>query len=164
MPVTILKGLGSSGVTLHRLTEELDMGEILAQETFPVLERENLESFMEKANAAIRVMLTRVMADFTGFYNRAKPQEEYAREGEPREGEYWPCPGEEDWTVTVSMEPEQIDRIFRAFYGYECIFIDGDRRYELIRASIGRRPSPGQISFRTQSGHYITAEKVEEII
>jgi len=165
MPVTILKGLKESGVTLHKLTEGMDMGDILAQKVFAVSEQENLESFMEKLDGGIHQLLAQVTPDFMGCYHRAKPQEDYAKEGEKREGEYWKCPKEKDWTVTPDMSPEQIDRIFRAFYGYECLFLHDAKKYELIKASVvNQKPAPGRFCFEIRNGYYITAEKVEKII
>ena len=159
MPVTIMKGLPESGVTLHKLTRGLDMGDILMQESFRVSDRENLEGFMEKADTCIRHMIPKLLADFRFIYENAEPQ---------GEGEYWACPVERDWTVSPDMTEEEIDRILRAFYGYECIWEEDGKKYELIKGRLIRQcpgeGSPGKgMYFCTRGGNFIVAEKIEEI-
>ena len=47
MPVSILKGI-DSGVTLHKLTEKIDEGDIILQEIIPADPRDNLVTLTEK--------------------------------------------------------------------------------------------------------------------
>ena len=108
MPVTILKGLSTSGVTLHKMTEEMDMGDIILKKSFKVDVDENLRSFMQKVAQAIDELIPLLVSDFERLYSNAEPQ---------GDGEYWAMPAEENWTVTPDMELQEIDRIFRAFYG-----------------------------------------------
>lgn len=154
MPVTILKGLSASGVTLHKLTDSWDGGDILLQRSFEVSKGEDLSGFMAKADLAIADLLREAMEDFGACYRQAIPQ---------GEGEYWPCPGPADWTITPGMQPEQIDRILRAFYGYECIWKEEGRTFELIRGRLTAQPPSEGICFRTKDGFCVSAERIEEI-
>lgn len=153
MPVTILKELNYSGATLQRMTEQMDMGDIILQERFPVSADEDLKTIMVKMGTAIRHLILELMGNFDELYRNAFPQ---------GEGEYWKNPGPEDWTVYPEMTFKEADKIFRAFYGFECLYKTKDRLYELIGGRITKdRPLAGSF-FETEYG-YITAESIEEI-
>lgn len=154
MPVTILKGLSSSGVTFHKMTEKMDMGDIILQKSFPVSEKENLQSFMKKVSDTIEELIPVLLHNFEALYAGACAQ---------GDGEYWAMPTEEDWTVTPEMEPEQIDRIFRAFFGYECIWQENGKKYELIGAKIRNDKPEEDVLFKTFGTYYITATKITGI-
>ena len=154
MPVMILRQMKEGGVTLHKLTQEMDAGDILLQSRFPLQERENLETITEKIQLHTKKLIHTLLTDFEGIYAAAKPQ---------GEGEYWDCPGERDWTVTPEMADERIDRILRAFFGYECIWKDGERRFELIRGRLTKERPEEEIFFETKEESYVTAEKVTEL-
>lgn len=154
MPVAILKKMKQSGVTLHKIAKELDGGDILLQESFELSEKENLESMMEKIDIAIRVLIQRLMLDFREVYAAAVPQEE---------GEYWDCPTQKDWTISSKMSDAQIDCILRAFYGYECIWREAGKCYELIKGRLVRQRPGGKDFFCTKEGNFLIAEVIEEI-
>lgn len=149
MPVTILRGLSTSGVTLHKMAATFDTGDILLQRSFPVLPDENLETFMQKLCGFLPELVTELITDLPGVMARAVPQ---------GEGSYWECPTEKDWTVTSEMTAADADRILRAFYGYECIYLHGNERYEMIRGRLTdvRTPYPVQ-------GGYLRAEKIRKL-
>ena len=37
MPVTLLEGLRESGITIHKMTDDFDEGDILSQKAVPVM-------------------------------------------------------------------------------------------------------------------------------
>ena len=78
---------------------------------------------MEKANQLLPDMIKMLISDFDRLYAEAKPQ---------GEGEYWKAPCKTDFTVTADMTVEEADLILRAFYGYECIYADGDSKQVII--------------------------------
>lgn len=134
MPVTILRGLGESGVTFHKLTPEMDAGDILLQEKLAVSPDETLETLSEKQRALLPGMVRRLVSALPELWNNAVPQDE-AR------AEYWACPTEADWTIREEMPSEKIDRILRAFYGYEVIYENrAGERWELIEARLADCP------------------------
>lgn len=149
MPVTILRGLPESGVTLHKMAASFDTGDILLQRAFPVAPDENLESFMEKLCGFLPELVGELIADLPGVMARAVPQ---------GAGSYWACPTEKDWTVTSEMSAEQADRILRAFYGYECIYRHENERFEMIRGRVTSVRTPYPI----RDG-YLRAEKVRKL-
>lgn len=127
MPVTILKGLKVSGVTIHKMAEDFDTGDILLQQDFGVAPDETLATFMDKVHGILPDMVRQLLKDFYLLYENARPQ---------GDGDYWPAPGPSDWTVTGDMDPEQADRILRAFYGYDCIYENAGRRWLLLRGRL----------------------------
>lgn len=127
MPVTILKGLKVSGVTIHKMAEDFDTGDILLQQDFAVADDETLATFMDKIHGLLPDMVSRLLGDFDRLYENARPQ---------GAGDYWPTPGPSDWTVTGDMAPDQADRILRAFYGYDCIYEHAGRTWRLLRGQL----------------------------
>lgn len=111
MPVTLLRGLTVSGVTLHKMEAEFDTGDILLQESFPVGPRDTLETMTAAIREAGGRLCRKLAADFSGYWNSARPQ---------GPGEYWKSPGEEDRTITPETDPERAERILRAFLGFDC--------------------------------------------
>ncbi len=157
MPVTILKGLESSGVTLHIMTDKMDEGNIILQEEFKVEKDENLKTFCNKQSVIIRKLINKLFEDFYTYYDNAFEQ--------PSENaEYWSNPTEKDWMVTPDMPDEKIDRILRAFYGYECVWQENDCKYELIDGVLLKNKSDipqNQRYFVTSGGSYITAPRIK---
>ena len=122
MPVTILRGLRDSGVTIHKIAHGFDEGDILLRRTFEVSQREDLLSFMDKVNNLIPEMLRKVLSDPDQFFDNAEKQ---------GEGEYWAAPDEHDFVITKYTPFDEADLILRAFMGFECIYRDGDTKYAL---------------------------------
>jgi methionyl-tRNA formyltransferase len=108
-----------SGVTIHKIAEGFDTGDILLQREFELSKDETHLTFMEKANALLPEMLAELVANFEELYKKAVPQ---------GKGEYWAAPIESDYTITPDMTAAEADLILRAFYGYECIYNDGGKK------------------------------------
>lgn len=125
MPRVILDGLRESGVTIHKTAAEFDSGDVLLQQRFEVSSDETLESFMEKANALLSRLARRLTADFRRLWDNAVPQ---------GEGAYQPQVDPDDYPVTPHDTAADADRIFRAFYGFECLYDDGKTVRRLMRA------------------------------
>lgn len=122
MPQAILKKMQKSGVTIHKIAEGFDTGDILLQKEFELDEKEDLVSFMEKACGLIPEMIEKLTTDFLNLWDNATPQS-----GD----EYWDAPARAYMTVTPYMTVEEADLILRAFLGYECYY-EGDETYEII--------------------------------
>ena len=124
MPVTILRGLEESGVTLHRMEADFDTGAILLQKAIPVGPEEDLEHLTGIIRQTAAELCRQAAADFPRLWAGAVPQ---------GEGEYWPDPQKPDYTITAQTAPEAAERILRAFYGYNCYLHAGEREYRLVR-------------------------------
>ena len=149
MPRLILEGAELGGITAHKMAAEFDTGEILLQERFPLAEREDHQTYMEKVYERIPAMVRELAAGLPQVLANARPQ---------GRGEYWPQPTQADWTVTPDMEAAQADLILRAFYGYECVYREGARKTELIGGRVVFGGSKGRV-FSVRGG-YITADKI----
>lgn len=111
IPVTILRGLSETGITLHKLEEDFDTGDILLQKKIVVSKDESLETLTEKLQNAAAEAVRDVVADLGNYYLNAYPQ---------GNGEYWSEPDEGDMTFYFDTPAEEVDRVLRAFYGYGC--------------------------------------------
>lgn len=138
MPVTILRQLPESGVTLHKMEQALDAGDILIQQAFPVGPREDLESMTRTICRIAALLCRQVAGDFEHYWNHATPQGEF---------EYWPYPGKADATITQATSARQADRILRAFFGFDCYLAAPDREICVIRGKF--RPQEHDLPFGT---------------
>ena len=75
-PCTILKGLKKDGVTLHKIAEGFDTGDILLQASYKVSSRETLDTLTKKSQKLGIRLVKKLLADFNGFWDNAKPQGE----------------------------------------------------------------------------------------
>lgn len=106
LPDIILRGEKYSGVTIHKITEEMDGGPILIQEKFPVLKNEDLETLSCRSQIVAVKILKELMKDFNKYWINATPQ---------INGEYWEYPSEKAMTFSGHMKVDEIDKIIRAF-------------------------------------------------
>lgn len=139
MPLVILRERKETGITLHRVAQGFDEGDILLQERVAVSPKDDLESLMDKLTAPLPEMMATLAADFDALLANARPQ---------GEGEYWPCPDERDYPITPDTPYADADRILRAFYGYRCIYRDGEKTW----AVIGGRAAESGEGFPFQGG------------
>ncbi len=126
MPITILRGLDESGVTLHKLAPRFDEGDILAQSRFAVAPDETLITLTKKLQAAAPALLQAFFDDPESMWNHARAQ---------GEGEYWQQPSIADMTITPAMTLAEADRILRAFAGVECFWCDGKTERRIIHGA-----------------------------
>lgn len=153
MPQTILRGLKKSGVTIHKIAESFDTGDILLQEEFVLDEKETLVGFMEKVYELLPGMLKKLIMNFDKLYENATPQEE---------GEYWDAPKEEDFTIEPKTSAKQADLILRAFLGYECVYKTENEKY-IIYGGRAIQTEDRQDRKFVINGGYIEAEKIKKI-
>ena len=125
MPYEILSGNKKSGVTIHKITSGFDEGDILLQKEFLLSENENHDTFMQKVYDVLVNMLDFLISDFNSLYLNAIPQEGNAT--------YLPVPDKLMSTVDVQTDMKTADKVFRAFYGYECYYSTGKTSYILIK-------------------------------
>lgn len=127
MPLIILRGDKKSGVTLHKISEGFDEGDIILQKEFNISDNESHESYMKKSGDLAYVMINELLANFELLYSNAKPQ---------GEGEYLQEPKREVFTINENSSFKNTDLILRAFYGYECYYEKADKIYEIIKGEV----------------------------
>ncbi len=152
MPWDILQKREYSGVSIHKIAEGFDTGDILLQKSFALDETETLETFMQKVYACLPNMLSELLAHFDALYANARPQ---------GEGVYLPMPRKEEYTVSRQTPFELAERIFRAFYGYDCYYRTESTEFRLIRALASKeRPNDAKLlSFPIQGGYAVCERK-----
>ena len=150
MPLDILYKREKSGVTINKMDDGFDTGDILLQREFALSDGENLETFMKKACSLLPEMLDELLSDFPRLYREAKPQ---------GSGEYVNMPSEDMYTIFPTTPYETAERILRAFYGYDCYYVSKDRKYRLIRAKAAEGDG-GEGTFPVKGG-YITSERTD---
>lgn len=148
MPWIILKEIVVGGITVHKMAEKLDAGDILLQEIFHIDAQETLVTYMDKVSALIPGMVGELLEHLPALWERARPQ---------GEGVYWSAPTAGQWTVRAQMPAAEADRILRAFYGYECLYEKKGQLTELIGGRVVFGEGSGQ-AFPVQGG-YIEAVK-----
>ncbi|MBR5154867.1 MAG: hypothetical protein IKW62_00075 [Clostridia bacterium] len=144
MAQSILWRHKKSGVTIHKIAQGFDTGDILLQSEFLLDEDETHQTFMQKANLALSKMLPRLVEDFDRLYRMAISQPE---------GMYWKAPTEEDYTITPQMSVEEADLILRAFYGYECIYKKQNKKEVIIGGRAVLSDDLSDKSFTLKNGY-----------
>lgn len=96
------------GVTLHKIMEGFDEGDIVLQSTIEVSESDDQQSLIRKSAGEAVSLLSAFFEAPERYWDSALPQ---------GEGEYWPDYEEKDIHIDPYEEPDAIDRKLRAFYG-----------------------------------------------
>ncbi len=127
------KGLSETGVTMHKLSNHLDSGEIIRQRRVKITEeRDSVDIYLMNAVSA-RQMLQEIMSDFKAAWASGVPQAEVQ--------EYWCRPETSLLTVTHDMCVRDVLEIFRKYNSMTEIMI-GDRIYFVTAVMPGSAPLP----------------------
>lgn len=121
MPVAILRGV-KSGVTLHKLSEGFDEGDIVMQTEIPLSDEETLITLTDKLHQEAVHMLKDFLQSPESFLDGAIAQ---------GEGEYWPEPTDIDRTLLESDSDALREKKLRAFAGYGCLEFDDGVMWEV---------------------------------
>ncbi|MBO6207792.1 MAG: hypothetical protein J6O73_12745 [Lachnospiraceae bacterium] len=70
------RGLSRTGVTIHKLSEEFDCGDILLQEEVEIYEEEDSVDLYLKCERMACLLLRRLLAEMTGYWSQAMPQKQ----------------------------------------------------------------------------------------
>jgi methionyl-tRNA formyltransferase len=142
LPWIILRGLSRSGVTLHKLDEAWDRGDILLQREVEVSPEENLESLSAKIQLAADVLIEQYLRDPAAADRNATPQET---------GSYWARPAQLERTLKWDGDVRRIHTIVRAFGKFESFaWIEG-KRYLVRNVSVWQEQhvhAPGTVVHR----------------
>lgn len=109
----IREGHRSWGVSCHRLGPELDRGEILDREDFPLDEDESQESLDLRCQLAYGRLAKRVAADFPRLWDAARPQD-------PALASYFPRATPRERLLDLRGTVAEAKRQLRAFGALEC--------------------------------------------
>ncbi len=108
----ILENRDSWGITCHRLAAEIDKGDILAVERFPLQADESHESLDLKTQMAAQRLAAKVAREFMPLWEQAVPQ---------GEGSYWKKPTLQERIIDFQQPVADILRHIRAFGSTESL-------------------------------------------
>ncbi|WP_232732226.1 formyltransferase family protein [Pseudoalteromonas spongiae] len=116
-PLTYLVDLPEfAGVSLHKLTDMLDGGDILLQEQFEVEKNESISSLMVKSSLLAESLLQTLLNDLETIYESATPQEE-------RLATYWKLPSIKRRIMSWRDDTQQFRQALRQ-YGHFGILVE----------------------------------------
>ena len=142
MPLYILNNIKEAGVTIHKMAEGFDTGDIIMQRSFELDENDTHETFMQKANSLLSPMITELLGNFENYLENAVPQSE---------GEYWDCPNEDDYVITPDTDFALANKILRAFYGFYVTYKDKGKEYRLRCATAVKGDNENEV-FKIKDG------------
>jgi len=106
LPHLILHSSEHAGVTIHKLDQDFDTGDMLIQQSITINPDETLESLSARTQLLATTLLTKVMENLDKVWDGATPQ---------GKGSYWPMPTESDRTIDWREPVANIERMVRAF-------------------------------------------------
>lgn len=150
MLVAIQRGT-DSGVTLHKLSEQFDAGDILLQEKIKIEQEDHLVTLLEKIKKVFVKLLSEYLSSPDEIWDYARAQ---------GEGEYWEEPGDLERTFSLEDTVEKISTTLRAFYGYGSLCNLQGLPVEIIRGSIvnDNRDVDGKLCIPVK-GRYLICEE-----
>lgn len=120
-PRILLDGYTESGVTIHKLTDRFDAGDIVLQQSFP-LDAQETQSTLHSKGQMLALKLLKEWLEKPGMlWEQATPQ---------GEGKYWKQLTPKDRVIDFDSAPNEINRMVRAF-GSDGVYIKADDRYWL---------------------------------
>lgn len=151
LPIPIAHGHARTGVTLHKLADRLDAGDVLAQAALELAPDERLESLECKAQLRAAELLRAVLRDLPGAWARAVPQ---------GEGSYWPMPTEADRTIRWSEGVAAVERRARAYGAFGALARWDGRLWrvgQVVAWPEAHRWEPGRVVHRTAAAVVVAA-------
>ena len=109
--------LPKTGVTMHKITNDLDCGDILDQRAVTITDQmDSIDIYLKNAENTL-LMLQALMEDFEGTWNQAQPQGEVIP--------YWKRPADALLRVTHDMTVAEALGCFRKFNGMTEVILNG---------------------------------------
>lgn len=114
IPWLILRNPGACGLTLHKVSSEMDAGDIVAQQSVPIDGLETLELVSARLQFAAPRFASETILDLDNLWASARPQAHKAS--------YWKA-SEEEWTLDWTGDVDSVLRTVRAFGRLETVAI-----------------------------------------
>ncbi len=124
MPIYILNGTKTTGVTFHKMSENFDDGDIVLQKSFELTDTDNHDTYMQKIYDLLPDMVGDLLENFDYYLDNAKKQ---------GAGEYLQCPDEDSYVISEETNYLLADKITRAFYGFFVTYDDRKTQHKLVR-------------------------------
>jgi methionyl-tRNA formyltransferase len=140
----IMERRSTWGITCHRLTPDMDAGDILAAENFPMQADESHESLRLKVQMAAGRLGMQVAGQFKQLWNNAAPQVG---------GSYWPRWSHVDRLINFAMPVDHIICHVRAFGFVESLVSLSNQVVLSVRHAVGWVEAHNYIP-----GHIVSAQ------
>lgn len=128
-PHIILGHYEAAGITVHKMTERFDYGDILLQEAFELAPREDVETYSARIALKAPELLSQVFRDLSALWDNARAQSEAT-------ASHFRAPTEEMRSFGFEMEVGQIDAIARAFGRYGSLTRLGEDRLVVYNLAV----------------------------
>ena len=146
------RGLTRTGVTMHKLAQRLDRGDILAQRDIAVTRDTDSVDIYLRCAAHAREMVEDVMEHLEDYWAAATPQ--------TGEHPYWKRPADRLLTLTHDMDGAEALDVFRRYNAMTQVELDG-AWYHVTAVTTGaaplhsdvRRLADGRALYRVRDGH-----------
>lgn len=143
-----MEGHETSGVTIHKLTDKFDAGDIVLQRSFPVDEQDTPETLLCKGQLLGLELLKEWLKNPEELWLNAVPQ---------GEGEYWKQPTANDRVIDCGQTPDDINKMIRA-YGKDGVFLKSNSGYRLTNIASCQSKvhdyEPGTILYQNDSAQF----------
>lgn len=152
LPWTILTSQQQTGISIHKLTQDYDAGDILLQKSFPLARDECLESLSAKLQLLAKDLLMDTVNNFDDCWRNAEPQTGPVT--------HWENPTRAQRTLHWHDSVENLGRICRAFGKFGCFARFNDKDwvvYDLSGWVQTHRYSPGSVVHRTNTEMIVAA-------
>jgi methionyl-tRNA formyltransferase len=107
VPWAIIKGLSQTGITMFRLDEGVDTGEIIAQQVIPIQDDETATSLYNKVNTAHETLMASICPKILNNNLQFKKQDH-------SQSTYWEARTPADGELKSTMSTIEVDRLVRA--------------------------------------------------
>ena len=114
----LIQGYDYGGVTIHKMVEAFDCGDIMLQERFDISQEDNDRILYQRCAQIARGMTLSLLDNLEYIWNNATPQ--------PQGGSYWYLPKAPDYTITTAMTEQEIKHIYRAFGRFTRVEYSGE--------------------------------------
>ena len=97
----------NTGVTIHKLTEQFDRGDILAQKSFPIEKDDDSIDLYLKSAEVSKELLVKILNNFSFSWETGNPQQV--------KGSYWKLKKLRDARLSHDMTVEEVRGIYRIY-------------------------------------------------
>jgi methionyl-tRNA formyltransferase len=111
------RGMEETGVTMHKITPQIDKGDILAQRRFPIAPQEDSVDIYLKCAAAAHDMAREATNDFGRYWSGAAPQTETLP--------YWKRPEDKVMMLRHDMTIAEAKNIYRKYNKLTAVIVNG---------------------------------------
>lgn len=134
-PYIIMGAHDAAGITIHKMTDRFDYGDILLQEKIDISPREDVETYSARIALRAPEMLSAIFRDLPALWSNAQAQSEAI-------ASHFKAPDETLRSFDWNMGVEDIDRVSRAFGRYGSLTRLGEDRLVVYNLASWSEPHP----------------------